>query len=56
MYLIVLRIGFVKFVNEIYKLKCNRIDYNFFRIVILEFFLIYNKYYKNDGNSVNEIG
>ncbi|MEC9430995.1 MAG: hypothetical protein VX781_16545, partial [Pseudomonadota bacterium] len=55
-YPIVLRTGLAKFVNEIYKLKRNRIDYNFSRTAILEFFLIYNKHHKKDGNSVNEIG
>ena len=44
------------FVNEFYKLKRNRIEYYFSRTAILEFFLIYNKHHKNDGNSVNEIG
>jgi len=55
-YPIVLRTGLAKFVNEIYKLKYNRFEYNFSRTAILEFFLIYNKHHKNDGNSVNEIG
>jgi len=55
-YLIVLRTGVAKFVNDIYKLKRMRIEYNFSRIAILEFFLIYNKHHKSDGNSVNEIG
>jgi len=55
-YPIVLRTGLAKFVNEIYKLKRNTIEDNFSRTAILEFFLIYNKHHKNDGNSVNEIG
>lgn len=55
-YLIVLRTCLAKFVNEFYKLKRNRIEYYFSRIAILEFFLIYNKHHKDDGNSVNEIG
>ncbi len=42
--------------SEFYKLKHNGIDYNFSRTAILEFFLIYNKHHKNDGNSINEIG
>ncbi|GMM71358.1 hypothetical protein MTsDn5_13100 [Alteromonas gracilis] len=55
-YPIIQRTGLAKFVNEIYKLKRNRIEYNFSRMAILDFFLIYNKHHKNDGNSVNEIG
>jgi len=55
-YLIALRTGLAKFVNEFYKLKHNRFEYYFSRTAILEFFLIYNKHHKNDGSSVNEIG
>ena len=55
-YLIALRTGLAKFVNQFYKLKRNRFEYYFSRTAILEFFLIYNKHHKNDGNSVNEIG